>query len=143
MDPDIIFWFLLILIFLVLSIKNIKGLSSKKIIREISTPLKFLAALIFGIALFIAWNYAFTGNYSMPQQDRYIIFFVIIIILILSFLIALNWSLNISSKMNLLKRRNKLTVITSLTLTFNCLIPFSLYCLAMFFDWLDLMGNCC
>jgi hypothetical protein len=65
-----------------------------------------------------------------------------IIVLSSSFVIALNWSINISRI--IFKRTNKIKpyiTIPVLTIAFSFLIPFSLYWLGILFDKLNLMGS--
>ena len=132
MDPDAIFIILLYFILFVLTVVSIVGLS-KKIWASV-TP-TFIKILTVGLLLFLL----IIGIFSFDTVDTGK---AQIIVLCASFIIAFNWSIDISKKLS--NRTSKIKTyitISVLTIAFSFLIPFTLYYLGNLFDKLNLMGS--
>jgi hypothetical protein len=134
MDPDAIFIILLYIIFFILTIGSIIGLSKKIWNSSFSKTVKFLFVGIPIIFLIIALQ-NFNG-------DAASVIWIIEIIIFPSLLIGLNWSINIIrrqpyEKINLPKNLK----IFCLTILFSSLLLSLLYLVGNFFDWLNLMGS--
>lgn len=137
MDPDAIFIILLFLILFVLTIVSIVGLS-KKIWRS-ATP-TFLKILTVGLLLFLLIIALF--KFDTVDTGKVYVSTAEIIVLCASFIIALNWSIDISKKLS--NRTSKIKpyiTIPLLTIALGFLIPFSLYWIGNLFDKLNLMGS--
>lgn len=137
MDPDFIFFFLLIFILLVLTIVNLVGLIRKLWKSGIYTELKILATAILIVLFFI-------GIFKFDSVDSGQVYITTAQFIMLSacFFIALNWSINISKKLpSSILRGKPFIVIPVLTIIFSILLPLVFYWLANFFEHLDLMGG--
>lgn len=137
MDPDAIFIILLYIILLVVTVVNLIGLSNKIWSTGLSIVLKILLTGILLLLLVLGLfniDTVDTGNVFISTAE--------FIVICASFVIAINWSINISR--NLSKRPKKINpfiVIPLLTIFFTLLIPFCLYWLGNLFDKLNLMGS--
>jgi hypothetical protein len=137
LDSDAMIIIILFLILLVLTIGSLIGLSKKIWASAVPTILKILAIGLLLLLLIIGlfkFDTVDTGKIYISTAE--------IIVLSASFVIALNWSINISRKIS--KRTNKIKpyiTIPVLTIAFSFLIPFSLYWLGILFDKLNLMGS--
>jgi hypothetical protein len=137
MDPDAIFFILLYLYMLVLTIGSIIGLSRKIWRSKVSIAVKLLVVgvliglLIFALSIFGTVE---TGNVTISRWE--------IMIYSASLLIGLNWSINLNRKQFFEKIKiSKSLKVTVVTLVFAILIPTTFYFIANFFDKLNLLGS--
>jgi len=95
MDPDAIFIILLFLILLVVTIINLVGLSKKIWASGAPTILKIFSIVLLLLLLIIG-----VSRFDTVDTGKVYISTVEIIILFASFVIAINWSINISRKLS-------------------------------------------
>ena len=137
MDPDGIFFVLLYLLLLILTIGSIVGLSRKVWQSKVSIALKLLfvgilvGLLIFALSMFDTVE---TGEVTISRWE--------IMIYSASFLIGMNWSINLNRRQIFQKIKvSKYLKVTIMTIVFAVLIPSIFYFTANFFDKLNLLGS--
>jgi hypothetical protein len=142
MDPDVIFIILLYITMLVLTVGSIIGLSKKIWRHDVPIALKlFVIGLLVGLLILALVK--FNGVESGEVQGRQ--FYISrwdIMIYSASFLIGLNWSINIVHRQ--VFQRIKLPSylkVTIMTIVFSVLIPTIFYFSANLFEKLNIMGS--
>ena len=131
-----IFIILFFIVLLVLTVVNLIGLGLKIWRSRMPVSLKIFISTSLLILLIVAL-------YKFETVDVAPVFITTaeIIELGASFVIALNWSLDISKKLLTYRAAIKPYIsIPLLTIAFTFLIPFVFYCLGVFLDRLNLIG---
>jgi hypothetical protein len=137
MDPDSIFIIFLFLIVFVLTIGSIIGLFRK--IWKSNFPNLIKILLIVPLLIFLVFAIL---KFDTVESGNVVLSTVEIIMLAASFLIGLNWSINLTRKQSFQKANlPQYLKIIILTIIFTILIPGLFYLTANFFDKLNLMGN--
>jgi len=137
MDPDAIFLILLYLVMLGLTIGCIFGLSAK--IWQTSAP---WGLKIFAIALLVGLLIVALLVFDGVETGERIISRWQLMIYSASFLIGLNWSINLIRKQAFVRiKASNLIKVAALTISFSVLIPTIFYFLANLFDKLNLLGS--
>jgi hypothetical protein len=137
MDPDVIFLILLYITMLILTIGGIIGLSKKIWQCDVSIAIKLLVVgLLVGLLILalLKFDTIETGEVIISRWE--------IMIYSASFLIGLNWGININRKQIIqkIKLPNYIKV-TVMTILFTVFIPTLFYFLGNFFENLNLMGS--
>jgi hypothetical protein len=141
MDPDVIFIILLYILMLILTIVSIFGLSKKIWRQGVSIAVKLIViGLLVGLLIFalLIFNDTETGETVVGV----VISRWEIMIYSASFLIGLNWSINLVRRQvfETIKLPNYLKV-TILTIAFSVLIPSMFYFSAKVLEQLNIMGS--
>ena len=128
MDPNIIFFFLFIVVFLILTIVNLVGLVAKISNFNLSTGKKAILIIFLIVSLTLGVLFSFSDNFLVAGIT---LFFA-------SLISGLNWSLNLSRKYSGKKKRRAIVLFTIL---FTILLPAALIFLIKLFDHLDLIQS--
>lgn len=137
MDPDVIFIMLLYLIMLGLTIGCIIGLSRKIWLSEVSIALK-----IFVIGVLVGLLILALLKFDGVETRDVIISRWTIMIYSASFLIGLNWSINLTKKQAFLRLNAPSFVKAAfVTICFTIIIPTTFYFLANLLVKLNLFGS--
>lgn len=137
MDPDAIFIILLYLIMLGLTIGCIIGLSTKIWESAASIVLKiFVIGVLVGLLILALLKFdGVESGYVIISRWEIMIYSA-------SFLIGLNWSINLIRKQSVLRIKVPTFVKAAfMTILFAIIIPTIFYVLANFFDKLNLLGS--
>jgi hypothetical protein len=139
MDPDVIFIILLYILMLILTIVSIFGLSKKIWRQDVSIAVKLIViGLLVGLLIFALL--IFNGTETSETVGANVISRWEIMIYSASFLIGLNWSINLVRRQvfETFKLPNYLKV-TILTIAFSVLIPTVFYFSAKVLEELNIM----
>ncbi len=137
MDPDGIFLILLYLCLLGLTIRGIIGLSRKMWRSDVALAFKLLVVgVLIGLLIFalVKFDTVETGEVIISRWE--------IMIYSASFLIGLNWSINLIRKQAFQRIKvPKYLLVTVMTIVFTISIPTIFYFTSNFFDRLNLLGS--
>jgi hypothetical protein len=137
MDPDGIFLILLYLCLLILTIGGIIGLSRKVWRSDVSLVIKlFVVGVLIGLLIFalVKFDTVETGEVFISRWE--------IMIYSASFIIGLNWSINLIRKQAFHRIKvPKYILVSVMTFVFTVSIPTIFYLTANFFDHLNLLGS--